>query len=82
MTDSKECRQHAAHCIEMANNAAGDTKLQTTLYDMAQTWLQLANEAERADALNSGAAAPAPGSSRALTERPLPPTGAGQRLSR
>ena len=67
MTDSEECRQHAAHCIEMANNAAGDTKLQTTLYDMAQSWLQLANEAERADALNSGAAAPASASSARAT---------------
>jgi hypothetical protein len=54
MSDAKECRAHAAQCIDMANDAGGNVKLQATLYDLAETWLQLAVQAERAEARNGG----------------------------
>jgi hypothetical protein len=65
MIDPKECRAYAAECIEMANNASGNLSMQNILYVMAETWLQLADQAERAEAgkaLN-GSASPAPASS-------------------
>ena len=50
MSNSKECRDHAARCIEMANEAI-NTKTQNALFDAAKVWLQLAQNMERGQAI-------------------------------
>jgi hypothetical protein len=64
MTDPKECRANAARCFDMANSANGNVWMQHTLYDMAKTWLRLADQVEAAEARNAlnGSACPAPAS--------------------
>jgi hypothetical protein len=46
MADPKDCRENAACCIEMANDAL-NTDLQSVLFEMANLWLKLAAELER-----------------------------------
>jgi hypothetical protein len=41
--NSKDCRDNAAHCIEMANCAA-DRRTQSVLVNLARSWLKLAEE--------------------------------------
>jgi hypothetical protein len=62
MMDSESCRDNAMHCIAMANNAADNIRAQRALFDMAKTWIKLADQAERAEALD-GRASPAAASS-------------------
>jgi hypothetical protein len=51
--DSKECNENAHRCIEMANRSQ-DTKLQSTLFEMAKAWMQVAAELQRIEAKGSG----------------------------
>jgi len=48
--DPKECRQRALRCTELAERA-GDAQLKAVLKSLAQRWLKLAIELERAEAL-------------------------------
>ena len=41
--DSKDCRDNATRCIEMANSAA-DLRSQSVLFNLARSWLKLAEE--------------------------------------
>ena len=46
----KECREHAKHCLELARgapSALGKARFE----DLAQSWVRLANDLERAQAL-------------------------------
>jgi hypothetical protein len=47
--DSKDCRDNANRCVEMANNAA-DKRMQSTLFDLAKAWMNLATELESNEA--------------------------------
>jgi hypothetical protein len=38
--DPTECRQHALHCVELAEHAANPTR--QTFLDLSETWLRLA----------------------------------------
>ena len=46
MCDPKECRDYAAKCAQMANNAH-DINVQRSLFDIAGAWTQLAADIER-----------------------------------
>jgi hypothetical protein len=46
MSRAEDSRRHAAHCVELARNARNEADRRRWL-DMAQFWLQRANEAER-----------------------------------
>jgi hypothetical protein len=48
--DPKECRQHALRCTELAENAT-DSQLKAVLKRLAEQWLKMAVELERAHAL-------------------------------
>jgi hypothetical protein len=63
MTDQETCRDHALHCIDMANNAANNVRMQRALFDMAKTWLKLADQAGRIEAPNGSASPILPASS-------------------
>ena len=47
MASPQDCRENAARCIEMANEAGSDTRMQSIMFEMANTWLKLAGEIER-----------------------------------
>jgi hypothetical protein len=49
-SDALECKRQADRCLQMAQSAE-DAALKTLLLDTAQTWLTLARQAERLDAL-------------------------------
>ena len=44
--DPKECREYAARCRELAEQAS-DPLLQQAYFDVAQIWSKLADELER-----------------------------------
>ena len=46
MDDVARYRQHAANCLNVAQNTA-DPAAKLALLDMAQVWIMLAEEAER-----------------------------------
>jgi hypothetical protein len=48
--DPKECRQHALRCTELAERAT-DSQVKAVLKHLAQHWVKLAVELERAQAL-------------------------------
>jgi hypothetical protein len=48
--DPRQCREHAHACAEMARKAKNPGHRQM-LENLAHTWLSLANEIERSDAL-------------------------------
>jgi len=48
--DPKECRQHALRCTELAEGATA-SQLKAVLKHLAQRWLTLAVELQRAQAL-------------------------------
>jgi hypothetical protein len=52
MTDIKECRANAGRCIDLANNAA-DVGIQEAPFEMAETWLKLADYVERVERVRS-----------------------------
>jgi hypothetical protein len=52
MADPKECRDNAARCIEMANEAL-DARMQAVLFEMANMWLKLAADLERSSAVRA-----------------------------
>jgi hypothetical protein len=60
MFDPGRCRFWAQECIEIAN-ATTDTKTQTLLFEMARTWVDVADRIEQGTAL---VAPPREGSSR------------------
>ena len=69
--DPKDYRAYAAQCIEMANNASGDVSEQNILFEMAQTWLGLAAQAERAAVRKALTGSASPAQSRDRTrDRP------------
>jgi hypothetical protein len=45
MHNPEDYRNYAARCIEMANDAA-DIQTQSSLFEMAKAWLQLAEHKE------------------------------------
>jgi len=49
MTDAQECRANAFQCINMANNGVDNLRAQRALFEMAKTWLKLAEKYESAD---------------------------------
>ena len=49
-SDALDCRRQADRCQQMARSAAA-AELRTLLLDMAQTWMTMARQAERLDAL-------------------------------
>jgi len=49
--DPKECRQHAARCMELAGDSR-DPKLKETLQDLARNWTKLAIQLETSHALH------------------------------
>ena len=52
MADPKDCRDNAARCIEMANDAL-DARMQGILFDMANMWLKLAADLERSSTVRA-----------------------------
>ena len=48
--DPKECREHAANCVEMANASENDND-KGRLKELAASWDKLAAELERARAI-------------------------------
>jgi hypothetical protein len=48
--DPKECRQHALRCTKLAERAT-DSQLKAVLKHLAQRWVKLTVELERAEAL-------------------------------
>jgi hypothetical protein len=54
-SDGLECRRQADRCLQMAQSAEL-AQLKTLLMDMAQTWLTLARQTERLDALRENPA--------------------------
>jgi hypothetical protein len=50
--DPKECRQRALRCTELAERA-GDAQLKAVLESLAQRWMKLAIELERAQPLRN-----------------------------
>lgn len=45
--DPKECRKHAARCVELANASTSEVT-KSKFMGLANTWLKLAEELERA----------------------------------
>ena len=50
MADSKECRRRALRCAELAQRTTCD-RLKELLLELTRTWLKLALELERTEAL-------------------------------
>ncbi|MGH6771203.1 MAG: hypothetical protein ACRECO_19520 [Xanthobacteraceae bacterium] len=50
MADAKECRQRALRCAELAHSTKA-CRLRELLLDLTRTWLKLALELERTEAL-------------------------------
>ena len=48
--DPKECREHAKHCLEVANHAPSSLA-KARFEELAQTWLRLARDFEVAKTL-------------------------------
>ena len=48
--DPKNCRLHAMHCAELARDAKAP-ELKNTLLNLSKTWMKLAQELERTNAL-------------------------------
>jgi len=48
--DPKECRQRAAHCIELANAAKSEND-KRRMMELAATWVRLADELDRAQTI-------------------------------
>jgi hypothetical protein len=48
--DPKECREHAKNCLKMAADSTSPLA-KAQFEDLAQTWLRLATDLERAKAL-------------------------------
>jgi hypothetical protein len=40
-SDPEECRQHALHCVELAEHVT-NPKARQTFLDLSETWLRLA----------------------------------------
>jgi hypothetical protein len=53
MANPTDCRARAKACIELANNAK-DTRTQAVYFDLAQNWIKIAVELERAYGLTGG----------------------------
>jgi hypothetical protein len=67
MTHPEECRAKAALCIEMAKEADDNVSMesfniliQSFLYDMAETWLRVADQLELQGATSLDSASQAP----------------------
>ena len=45
--DPKQCRQHAEHCVQLANTMKNEID-RGRMLNIASTWLKLADELERA----------------------------------
>lgn len=50
MCDARDCRANAEACIDLANTAV-NTQLQSSLFDIAQSWMKLAADIERSDTI-------------------------------
>jgi hypothetical protein len=48
--DAKDCRDNAERCVQMANDAS-DVRLQSALFDIAQSWTALAVQLERGQSI-------------------------------
>jgi hypothetical protein len=46
MVNAKECRESAARCVELGNEAA-TVETQNLYFEMARSWTELAEELER-----------------------------------
>jgi hypothetical protein len=46
MSSPEECRANAALCMEIANQATGNTSMQSAMYEMAESWLKVADQLE------------------------------------
>ena len=51
LTDALDCRRQADSCLHMARFAKNEQVMKTLLRDMARTWMTLARQIERMDAL-------------------------------
>jgi hypothetical protein len=51
MAKSEMYRQYAQECLELANSNLTSPEIRICLLQMAQAWLKLAQDQERADAL-------------------------------
>lgn len=49
-SDAKDCRSNAERCVQMANDAT-DARLQSALFDIAQSWTALANQLDRGQSM-------------------------------
>jgi hypothetical protein len=49
--DPKECREHAKCCLELASEAPPSSLARARFEELAQTWIRLASDLERANAL-------------------------------
>ena len=47
----RECREHAKNCLELANNAPPSSLGRARFEELAKTWMRLATDADRANAL-------------------------------
>jgi len=47
----RECREHAKNCHELANNAPPSSLGRARFEELAKTWMRLATDADRANAL-------------------------------
>jgi hypothetical protein len=54
-SDAKNCRDNAERCVQMANDAT-DARLQSALFDIAQSWTALALQLERGQSIREQAA--------------------------
>jgi len=54
MASTKDCRNSAIRCIEMANKAVSP-RLQTALIELARSWMRLARELESQTAFSERA---------------------------
>jgi len=71
MGSAKYCRNSAIRCIEMAKRAAS-LRLQTTLIELARSWMRLARELESRTAFSERAEDVVVAPTKALTWRLLP----------
>jgi hypothetical protein len=66
--NSKQHREFARICIDLANSTSADKEMQRALFDMAKAWFAIANETEAREQLHPGFAGD-PRGERSNTQR-------------
>ena len=72
VVDSKDCREYARRCIEIAN-ATAPYGAQSTLRELARSWIKIADQIDERGALDEASASRIPGNmiGRLLDDRDL-----------